>query len=113
MNGKLATTGRNWQQGMPDATAYWIDRILFDVQHKRPEFERFVADRDAYMADIPLPTGIKQALNENDFGTLYLAGANPYLLRAHCLALKVPEATFLDSLRRVLPSSGGSASEVP
>lgn len=100
MNNPKAT-GRNWQLGMPDATAYWIDRILFDVQHKRPDFERFVADRAGYMKDIPLPARLKQALLDDDFGAMYLAGANPYLIRAHCLALKVTEAQFLGSLRAV------------
>lgn len=98
--------GKNWQLGMPDADAYWIDRILFDVQHKRPDFDRFVADRVAYMADIPLPPALKQALYDNDFGQMYLAGANPYLIRAHCLALRVPEDVFLDSLRAVGPAHG-------
>jgi cytochrome P450 len=99
--GTAEWAAKNWQQGMPDAVAYAIDRILFDVQHKRPDFERFVADRDAYMAPFSLPTAIRQALKDNDFGVLYLAGANPYLLRAHCLALKVPEDVFLSSLRAI------------
>ncbi len=98
---KKRFNGRNWQLGMPDATAYLIDRILFDVQHKRPDFDRFVADRGAYMAEIPLAPAIKQALHDNDFGQMYLAGANPYLIRAHCLALQVSEADFLESLRAV------------
>lgn len=92
---------RNWRQGMPDAEAYRIDRILFDVQHKRPDYERFVADRSAYMRDIPLSSATKQALLDDDFGAMYLAGANPYLIRAHCLALRVSEAAFLESLRAV------------
>lgn len=91
--------GRNWQLGMPDATAYCIDRILFDVQHQRAEFERFVTDRTAYLQPVPLSQPMKQALIEDDFGAMYLAGANPYLIRAHCLALNVSEATFLESLR--------------
>ena len=103
---KRQYNGKNWQLGMPDADAYWIDRILFDVQHKRPDFERFVADRNAYMADIPLPPAIKQALHDNDFGQMYLAGANPYLIRAHCLALNVSEEQFLKSLRAVAPNHG-------
>jgi protocatechuate 4,5-dioxygenase alpha chain len=40
---------------------------------------------------------------------MYLRGVNPYLLRAHCLGLHIPEKTFLDSLRAVAaeePSHG-------
>jgi hypothetical protein len=98
--------GRNWQLDIPDATAYWIDRILFDVQHKRPDFERFVADRLAYMEGMPLPAVARDALRDDDFGQMYLCGANPYLIRAHCLALRVSEEQFLASLRAVGATHG-------
>lgn len=104
--GRPRYNGRNWQLDIPDATAYWIDRILFDVQHKRPDFERFVADRLAYMEGMPLPSVALEALRDDDFGQMYLAGANPYLIRAHCLALGVPEDRFLASLRAVSASHG-------
>lgn len=79
---------------------------ILDMQHKRPDFDRFVADRMAYMADIPLPPALKQALNDNDFGQMYLARANPY---PHPRALPGTQDsgdTFLDSLRAVGPAHG-------
>lgn len=30
---------------------------------------------------------------------LYLTGANPYLLRAHCIGMRIPEAVSLAALR--------------
>jgi protocatechuate 4,5-dioxygenase alpha chain len=92
---------RNWQQYMPTPQAYWIDRILYDVHHKPGHLEQYRRDPDAYMREIPLPAEIKALVRDNQIGAMYLAGANPYLLRAHCLGLRIPEATFLDSLRAV------------
>jgi hypothetical protein len=97
---------RNWQQAMPDTQAYWIDRVLFDVQHKPAEMQRFRHDPVAYLADLPLSDAARQLLRDNDIGQLYLAGANPYLLRAHCLGLRIPEQEYLAALRAVARESG-------
>jgi protocatechuate 4,5-dioxygenase alpha chain len=53
------------------------------------------------MAEIPLSSALKAAIRDNEIGAMYLAGVNPYLLRAHCLGLHIPENVFLDSLRAV------------
>ena len=92
---------RNWQQDMPSVQAYWINRILYDVHHKVGHLKCYCESPDAYMKDIPLPAHIKSLIRDNEVGKMYLAGANPYLLRAHCLGVKIPEPTFLASLRAV------------
>ena len=92
---------RNWVQAIPDAQAYWIDRVLYDTQHKPEEMARFLADPGAYLKDIPLSDAAKGHLVENAIGPLYQAGANPYLLRAHCLHLRISEADYLGALRAV------------
>ena len=94
-------TARNWVQDMPTADAYWIDRVLYDIHHKPGHLARYKDDPDAYMADIPLSDTLKAAIRDNEIGTMYLAGVNPYLLRAHCLGLHIPENVFLGSLRAV------------
>jgi hypothetical protein len=92
---------RNWQLDMPTPQAYWINRILFDVHHKPGHLEQYQRDPDAYMSAMPLPPAVKALVRDNEIGALYLAGANPYLLRAHCLGLRISEATFLASLRAI------------
>ena len=92
---------RNWQQDMPSIQAFWINRILYDVHHKAGHLKRYCDNPDEYMQDIPLPADIKALIRDNEVGQMYLAGANPYLLRAHCLGVKIPEQTFLESLRAV------------
>ncbi|MBP7564665.1 MAG: subunit of meta cleavage enzyme [Burkholderiaceae bacterium] len=100
---------RNWQQAMPTHDAYWMNRVLFDVHHQPSHLERYRASPDEYMASLPLAEELKAAIRDNDIGRMYLAGVNPYLLRAHCLGLRIPEPTFLASLRAV----AGDAPEVP
>jgi hypothetical protein len=95
---------RNWRQDMPTPQAYWMNRILFDVHHQDSHLERYKADPDAYMRDTSLAADLKAAIRDNDIGAMYLAGVNPYLLRAHCLGLHIPEKTFLESLRAVADS---------
>lgn len=94
-------SGRNWVQDMPTADAYWMDRVLYDVHHKPGHLASYEADPDGYMAEIPLSAALKAAIRDNEIGAMYLAGVNPYLLRAHCLGLHIPENVFLDSLRAV------------
>jgi esterase FrsA len=99
--GAATTSGRNWRQDMPTPDAYWMNRVLFDVHHQASHLERYLHDPDAYMATVPLAPELKAAIRDNHIGAMYLAGVNPYLLRAHCLGLRIPEKTFLESLRAI------------
>ncbi|MBL0422893.1 subunit of meta cleavage enzyme [Ramlibacter sp. AW1] len=92
-------TMRNWRQDMPTTEAYWMNRILFDVHHQASHLARYKAGPDAYMAEVPLPPDLKAAIRDNDIAAMYLAGVNPYLLRAHCLGLHIPEPVFLEGMR--------------
>jgi len=94
-------TVRNWVQDMPSEEAYVINRILYRVQHDRGEETRFFENPSRYIADEPLSDAARSALDTTDIGQLYLLGANPYLLRAYCLQLRVPEADYLAALRAV------------
>ncbi len=101
---------RNWQQDMPTADAYWMNRILYDVHHQASHLESYKASPDSYMAGMPLPDALKAAIRDNDIGAMYLAGVNPYLLRAHCLGLQISEMVFVDSLRAVSSGAGAEVS---
>jgi hypothetical protein len=92
----------NWVHPMPTPEVFRLDRILYDVQHDRAEEARYFADPQAYIAGHPgLGEAAAAALSSNDIGQLYLLGANPYLLRAYCLQLRVPEGDYLTALRAV------------
>lgn len=92
---------RNWQLSMPTPESYWINRVLFDVHHKEGHLQQYLEDPLRYMDPIDLPLLRKAQIRDNAIGALYLAGANPYLLRAHALGVHMPEQDFLQSLRAV------------
>lgn len=94
-------SARNWVQTIPSREAYLLDKILFKVQHDRAEEARFFADPPQYIADVELSARARAALTTTDVGALYLLGVNPYLLRAYCLQLRMPEADYLAALRAV------------
>lgn len=97
---------RNWLQDMPTPDAYWMNRVLYDVHHQASHLERYKASPDEYMREIPLAAHLKAMIRDNNIGAMYLAGVNPYLLRAHCLGLHIPEQEFLASLRAVAAEVG-------
>lgn len=100
----------NWRQTMPSTEAYWMNRVLYDIHHVDSHLQRYKADPDAYMTEVPLAAPMKAAIRDNNIGAMYLAGVNPLLLRAHCLGLQIPEATFVASLRAVGQDSTGEPS---
>ncbi len=93
----------NWRHPIPTPDCYLMSRILYDIHHEPSHLQRYVADPDAYMKDIPLKAELKAAIRDNDIGVMYLEGVNPLLLRAHCLGLRIPEQTFVASLRAIEP----------
>lgn len=93
---------RNWVELVPSAEAHRINRVLYRVQHDRAEEARYFADPAAYLADYPeMADETIKAFAATDIGKLYRLGANPYLLRAYCLQLRVPEPDYLAALRAV------------
>lgn len=95
---------RNWRQMMPTAEAYWLDKVLYELHHKPDDLEHYRRDPHGYLARYPLTAKMKSAILENDVAGLYEAGVNPYLLRAHCIGMRIPEAVSLAALRSVKES---------
>ena len=93
------STAKNWRQDMPTPEAYLMNKILYDIHHKPDDLARYKTDPYGYMMPSPLRPELKRAIAENAIGTMYENGVSPYLLRAHCLGLRIPEEVFLSSLR--------------
>lgn len=91
----------NWRQAMPTAEAYWLDKVLFELHHGSDDLERYRNDPQRYLERYPLTPKMKEAILSNDVAALYLSGVNPYLLRAHCIGMRIPEAVSLAALRSV------------
>lgn len=90
----------NWLQAMPTAEAYGLNKVLFELHHKAADLVDYRSDAQAYLGRYDLTPRVRAAIAGNDIAALYLAGANPYLLRAHCIGMRIPEAVSLAALRR-------------
>ncbi|MBM3409408.1 MAG: subunit of meta cleavage enzyme [Betaproteobacteria bacterium] len=91
----------NWLQGMPTAEAYEMNKVLFELHHRPDDLEAFRVNPDQYLNRFSLTDPVRRAILGNDVAALYLAGANPYLLRAHCIGMKIPEAVSVGALKRL------------
>jgi hypothetical protein len=89
----------NWVHAMPTAAAYWLDKVIYEMHHRPDDLERYRRDAAAYLDGYPLTAESRTALLENDVAALYRAGVNPYLLRAHCIGMGIPEDVSLAALR--------------
>lgn len=92
----------NWQETMPSTRAYMMDKVLYELHHKPDHLESYNADADAYLARFALPQDLADCIKGNDVARMYLSGVNPYLLRAHCIGVKIPEDVSLAALRSLL-----------
>jgi protocatechuate 4,5-dioxygenase alpha chain len=97
--------GSNWREAMPSATAYLVSKVLYRLHHRPDDLAAFTADRTAYLDRYPLTDALRVALRDDDVAALYRSGANPYLLRAHCIGVGIPEKVSLAALQ--------SAGDVP
>jgi len=97
----------NWRQLMPTSEAYRLDKVLYELHHGPDELEMYKKDPQAYLARHPLTPEMKASIIDNDVAALYLSGVNPYLLRAHCIGMRIPEAVSLAALRGVREKSNG------
>ena len=89
----------NWQLDMPTPRAYAADKVLYDLHHKQDHLARYTADASRYLDDYALDDETRRAFLNNEIGRLYLIGANPYLIRAHCVGMRIPEAQSIASLK--------------
>jgi hypothetical protein len=97
----------NWLEAMPSATAYLVSKVLYRLHHRPEDLAAFKADRTAYLSRYPLSDALIAAFRDDDIATLYRSGTNPYLLRAHCIGVGIPEGVSLAALRSVGEASDG------
>lgn len=89
----------NWRMMMPTTEAYLLDKVLYNLHHKDDHLEAFTRDAPAYLSQYDLGPDLAAMIAGNDVAGLYQAGVNPYLLRAHCIGMQIPEDVSLAALR--------------
>ena len=100
-------TATNWVHDIATERAYDIGKVLFTIQHDPAEEKRFFSDPSTYLQSTPLDAEASRAVVECDIAALYCLGVNPYLLRAYCLQLRIPEGDYLAALRSVTEEAHG------
>ena len=103
MSSSFQSSKSNWVQDIPTTQSYALNKVLFDLHHKPEHLQRYRSDPDVYLQNSSLEIGLQEALVGNDVAQLYLAGANPYLLRAHCIGIGIPDAVSVAALKSLLP----------
>jgi protocatechuate 4,5-dioxygenase alpha chain len=96
----------NWLQNMPTGEAYGLNKVLFELHHKPDHLAAYERDPEAYLDGYRLTPRVRAAIRANDVAQLYLSGANPYLLRAHCIGMKIPEAVSVAAFRSLAKEAG-------
>lgn len=76
----------------PPADAYALNRALFRLKSEPAYRRRFVADRDAAMAEAGLAPDVRAALFTFDRDRLVALGAHPYLVFMADLRVKMDRA---------------------
>ena len=94
----------NWVHQMPTAEAYGLNKVLFELHHNAGHLARYQEDGAGYLGGFELTPRAREAILGNDVEQLYRLGCNPYLLRAHCIGMRIPEAESLAALRRAARS---------
>ena len=89
----------NWRLSMPTTEAYLLNKVLYKLHHHADDLAAYTADKDAYLARFRMPQKLSAMIAGNDVAGLYEAGVNPYLLRAHCIGVRIPEDVSLAALR--------------
>ena len=92
----------NWRHMMPTTEAYFLDKVLYQLHHSAEDLAAYKRDKSAYLAKFRLNPEMASKISSNDVAGLYEAGVNPYLLRAHCIGVGIPEDVSLAALRSLL-----------
>lgn len=92
----------NWRLMMPTTEACLLDKVLYELHHKPDDLAAYNQDKAAYLARFNLSPDMAAKISGNDVAGLYEAGVNPYLLRAHCIGVRIPEDVSLAALRSLM-----------
>jgi hypothetical protein len=87
---------------MPTTEAYLLNKVLYRLHHNADDLAAYNDNKHEYLSRFRLSPELMQMIAENDVASLYEAGVNPYLLRAHCIGVRIPENVSLAALRSLM-----------
>ncbi len=87
---------------MPTTEAYLLNKVLYQLHHNADDLAAYTRDKDDYLSRFNLSPKLAGLISQNDVAGLYESGVNPYLLRAHCIGVRIPEDVSLAALRGLM-----------
>jgi protocatechuate 4,5-dioxygenase alpha chain len=93
---------------MSSTDRYYLNKLFYDTQ-RAEALAAYRDDPESFLKAYRLSPEVRAAVEANDIGAMYQAGANPYLLRYFCVNMQVPEPEFLGALAALREPSAREA----
>ena len=85
---------------------YQVQKLIYQLNRDPRTQERYLAERDAVLAEYELTDEEKRALSQPDIGLLYVLGVNGQLLMHFAALHKIEWTDYLERMRQGLKTHG-------
>jgi hypothetical protein len=85
---------------------YQVQKLIYQLNRDQRTQERYLAERDAVLAEYELTAEEKKALSQPDIGLLYVLGVNGQLLMHFAALHKIEWTDYLERMRQGLKAHG-------
>ena len=85
---------------------YQVQKLIYQLNRDQRTQERYLAERDAVLAEYELSDEEKRALSQPDIGLLYVLGVNGQLLMHFAALHKIEWTDYLERMRVGLKTHG-------
>jgi hypothetical protein len=85
---------------------YQVQKLIYQLNRDARTQERYLAERDAVLAEYELTDEEKRALSQPDIGLLYVLGVNGQLLMHFAALHKIEWTDYLERMRQGLKTHG-------
>jgi len=85
---------------------YQVQKLIYQLNRDQRTQERYLAERDAVLAEYELSDEEKRALSQPDIGLLYVLGVNGQLLMHFAALHKIEWTDYLERMRQGLKVHG-------
>jgi Aromatic-ring-opening dioxygenase LigAB, LigA subunit len=85
---------------------YQVQKLIYQLNRDQRTQERYLAERDAVLAEYELSDEEKRALSQPDIGLLYVLGVNGQLLMHFAALHKIEWTDYLERMRQGLRTHG-------
>ena len=85
---------------------YYLQKLLYQLNRDEELQQRFLADKEAVLADYRLEEEEIEAVSKPDIGKLYILGVNGQILMHYAAFLGIEWFDYLDLMRKGIQKHG-------